>query len=361
MKIRRIEGEECRRTCSLWEEVFPEDAPEFLEYYYTEKTKDNDIYIIEEEQEICAMLHINPYDLYIGGKILQGHYIVAVATKEKHRHKKYMSSLLKRSEEDMRKAKEPFTFLMPAAEAIYSPHGYRFIYDQDQGEIEGEKPGGSYQFFFAGPKDFEEMSKFSNQILKERKDVFALRSPYYYERLRKERKSEEGGIVMVRKDKMLVGMFSYIYMKQEGYEIAEPLFLKEEEAAFKEAVFWLTKGEKAFCSGYGTEKKPMIMAKILDVKSMMECLETKEKINLFLTVMEETGQEEIGTYHISGERTLYVEPLKEKKTVQSIGIGDLTSIIFGYKKPEETAISKELRNELLKIKPFSEVFLNEVV
>lgn len=361
MKIRRLYEDEGRCTISLWQDIFAEDSPKFLEYYYKQKTKDNCIYIVEENNEVCAMLHINPYDLVVGGKIKRVHYIVAVATKEEYRHKKYMSSLLKQAEDDMKKAKEPFAFLMPAAEAIYSPHGYRFIYDQEQGKICGKKPCSGYTFSIARQEDNEEMAQFSNHILKGKKEVFALRSPKYYEVLRKEQESENGGIVIVRNGKTMIGMFSYTNVEEE-YEIREPLFLEGYEDSFSEAVYELTKKEEEVsCYGYGKEKKPMIMAKILDVKEMLECLKAEEEIDLLLTVTNEFEQEAVKTYHISGKETLYVEQLKENKKVQSIGIGDLTSIIFGYKNLEEVAISEELKKELLKIKPLLEVFLNEVV
>ena len=41
MQIRKLEDEEKGRTRRLYEEVFSEDSPSFVDYYYTEKTKDN--------------------------------------------------------------------------------------------------------------------------------------------------------------------------------------------------------------------------------------------------------------------------------------------------------------------------------
>ena len=48
MQIRKLEDEEKGRTRRLYEEVFSEDSPSFVDYYYTEKTKDNTIYVVEE-------------------------------------------------------------------------------------------------------------------------------------------------------------------------------------------------------------------------------------------------------------------------------------------------------------------------
>ena len=55
-------------------------------------------------------------------------YIVAVATKESRRGKGYMREVLTKALRDMNLEGRPFTFLMPAAEAIYRPFDFRFIW-----------------------------------------------------------------------------------------------------------------------------------------------------------------------------------------------------------------------------------------
>ena len=47
MKIlKKLKSKERGLTRTLWEQVFTEDTKEFLDYYYTEKTKNNEIYVI---------------------------------------------------------------------------------------------------------------------------------------------------------------------------------------------------------------------------------------------------------------------------------------------------------------------------
>ena len=67
MEIRRLTQGEKACTRGLYEEVFPEDSREFVDYYYTEKTKDNVIYAAEEDKKIRGMLHLNPYVLSVNG------------------------------------------------------------------------------------------------------------------------------------------------------------------------------------------------------------------------------------------------------------------------------------------------------
>lgn len=93
MKIKKLAVEEKGRTRALWEEVFSEDTREFLDYYYFIKTRDNDIYVIEDEEnvpekengdeaEIVSMIQLNPYPLQIADRQEMTHYIIGVATRE---------------------------------------------------------------------------------------------------------------------------------------------------------------------------------------------------------------------------------------------------------------------------------------
>ena len=78
MNVRKLETEEPGMTRFLYEEAFPEDSQAFTDYYYTEKTKNNQIYVLEEEGKICSMAHLNPYTLSVNGSRKETHYIVAL-------------------------------------------------------------------------------------------------------------------------------------------------------------------------------------------------------------------------------------------------------------------------------------------
>ena len=68
MQVRRLSPEEHILTRALYEEAFSEDSQEFVDYYYTEKTADNQIYVLEEDGGIASMAHLNPYTLAVNGK-----------------------------------------------------------------------------------------------------------------------------------------------------------------------------------------------------------------------------------------------------------------------------------------------------
>ena len=125
MKIEKLEVSQHLDTRKLYEEVFSKDEKSFVDYYYQEKTKDNIIYVVRENDDIQAMLHLNPYTLMVNGIEKESYYIVAVATRKEYRGRRYMAGLLREALLDMYQAGVTFTYLMPAAEAIYLPHDFR--------------------------------------------------------------------------------------------------------------------------------------------------------------------------------------------------------------------------------------------
>ena len=78
--VRYLPDGEKNRTRELWTEAFPEDSRQFLDYYYSEKMRDNRVLVKEEDGRIVSMLHRNPYRMAVGDREEDIDYIVAVAT-----------------------------------------------------------------------------------------------------------------------------------------------------------------------------------------------------------------------------------------------------------------------------------------
>ena len=180
--LRKLTQEEHGNTRPVWEEVFADDTKAFLDYYYYIKTRDNEIYTVEEDGQLCSMLQLNPYTLNIVNNSFPGAYIIAVATREPYRGRGYMGALLRTALNDMYAKKMPFTFLMPAAEAIYTPYDFRFIYTQNIGRITLEdeadadvRQNDDCTFTDAALWDAEEMASFFNGHFAVQWQVYAKR------------------------------------------------------------------------------------------------------------------------------------------------------------------------------------------
>lgn len=282
MLCRKLQPSEHIRTRELWEEIFTEDTPKFLDYYYSIKIKNNGIYVIEDDGEIVSMLHLNPYEMRIGDKLFQTHYIVAVATKESYRKRGLMRQLLNYVLQVMTDRGEPFTFLMPADEAIYKPFGFEFVYKQRQDKVVGKcSCDEKLEMISATEKDCQMIADFSNQMLQEY-DVVTWRDSGYYETLLLELASENGGILLAKRDGEIEGIFCYACTVEEDkhFVIREPIFQSEQD--LQHAIYHLTgsETERVLCMGYGSEEtKPMIMAKVLNPQFNFDLKNAKIFIN----------------------------------------------------------------------------------
>lgn len=160
----------------LYETVFAEDTKKFVDYYYEYKIRDNRILVLEEDDRLVSMLHLNPYTLIVNGYEVKSNYIVAVATLKDYRHRGYMRLLLTKALCDMAEQKMPFTFLMPASESIYAP--FDFVWICPHTEL---------------PKRVEAMdADGQNRYLASRYQMFCKRDERYMENRRAERTAEEG-------------------------------------------------------------------------------------------------------------------------------------------------------------------------
>ena len=382
MEVRILQREEHGRTRGLWERVFAEDTKEFLDYYYTVKISDNEIYVIEQEDQICSMIQLNPYPMRINDSEFLTHYIIAVATEERFRKRGFMGALLRTSLKAMYDRKEPFTFLMPASESIYRPYDFRYIYRQRGGKVYGSEersvsrkfPENVYEIQEASEKDCRRLAEFAKEILREQYQVAAVRTEQYYRMMLAEQKSEHGGIGVIEKNGKLVG--SFLFAREESYEIREPLLRKGEEEALPQAVFWLTKGEDAiFCDGWNLDvqtikksvaeerNRPIIMARLLYLPAFFESLRPRTTFAFSVEVTDPILEGNNGRFLLEsdGTKISVSRTAKEHDADRRISIAGLTQILFGWETDEEEELSEALRKDLEKIEPAGSIFLNEIV
>ncbi len=405
MEVRLLKQQEHGKTRLLWEKVFQEDSKAFLDYYYFFKTRENSVYVVEEDEEIRSMLHLNPFLIQVGEGQFDVRYIIAVATEESYRKRGYMGMLLRKAMQAMYQEKQPFTFLMPAAEAIYTPYDFRFVYDQNVWKytVVEKQEQKSLPVSEAGIGDGADLAAFFMEYFSERFQIYAVRDEQYYQTMLFEQQSENGGIAILKRSEKIVGCF--LYGDEDGLEIREPLYLKEYETEFwaavgkicekhgqKEALVYagISEEEKIGTVEF-QKKKPTIMVRILHLESLLRLLKTKagEQIDCSFAVLDsiltqnsrvwklqsspigeiEEGEDtakEVEKQRSSDCKTkIYVRETEDSEGVLSIAA--LTSLLFGYKSVEEVAeepdvfLSERLMGELKKIQPLDKIYLNEIV
>ena len=332
MKIRKLEVSKHPDTRRLYEEVFAEDSASFVDYYYREKTKDNQIYVVEEEGEIRSMLHLNPYRLCVNESVKDANYIVAVATQKEYRKRGYMASLLKKALRDMYQAGESFTFLMPASESIYLPFDFRTVYEQT-GKFFRKEDGEASGIVITDAKasDCCELAESANHHLSKQYQVFALRDEAYYRRLLQEYESDGGKLKVYRQGEEIVDCRGYF------------------------------PGEAGEC--------PKIMVRIVDVRRMLMSLRLRSLMGVCFCVTDPVVEENNRCVTLTGTEFSGVMLMEGKRenVEGTISIGALASFIFGAKTVEEICMeegvwmSGRMKSELEKWIPLSRIYLNETV
>lgn len=215
MVIRELKPEEHGRTRTLYETVFSEDEKRFVEYYYRYRAAENVIFGAEDAAGLHAMAHLNPCGISWNGKTEEISYLVAVATQAEYRHQGLMRRLLELALRREQQRKAPFVFLMPAAEAIYFPFGFRRAWNwrweeeavgkagtgepeitarERSAGLQAAESGGRFWIPLSVCKDaeLEELSRQVNRKLADRFSLFVHRTPAYYRRLEKEQEASGG-------------------------------------------------------------------------------------------------------------------------------------------------------------------------
>lgn len=330
MQIRKLAPEQNYVTRALYEEVFSEDSKGFVDYYYTEKIRDNTIYTVEEQEGIRSMLHLNPYEVMVNGREERLHYIVAVATQKEYRKRGYMGSLLKQSLRDMYRRGEPFTYLMPAAEAIYYPYDFRTVCRQTTEYWEGICDG-EERCRKAVPQDAVFLARMVQDGLKDQFDVYTKRDAAYYIRLMKEYESDGGCLMVGEKE-----------------------------------------GEISRCQPSVPEiprQMPKIMVRLLDVRRMLLLLSLNYLTAVCFRVTDPLIPENNRCFLITGTEASGVMLMegKQENSEGTLTVGALAKLIFGAASVEELCgeegveMSDRMKGELEKIVPLSRICLNEVV
>ena len=350
---------ENQRARKLYEEIFDEDSPAFVDYYFRVKAAENEIFVVEnEKQEILATLHLNPYEMMFCGEKVKTNYIVAVATRADCRHQGMMRSLLQASLQEMYRRKETFTWLMPAAEAIYRPFGFRFIYEKNKMTVTADvlrraetdenwqihsdqEVSGDIFCEEAKKEDLAELACFAEKQLSKLAEVYTVHDIAYFEQRMQEVECEGGSLILIRKEKEICGYFLALKKDREAWEIVVEDAVQKK--AFPAVLHWFGASEEkctftAFPQIWEqyaqSENVPAIMGRIVHLERFVCCLKIKKeqewKIRLTDSLIPENNGYFIIKTGIEGGSLIRVENLseKEKKMFFSMDIGQLTEELF---------------------------------
>lgn len=331
MIVRKLDITEHGKTRELWEIVFPADTKKFLDYYYRFMTDHNEIYAIEKAQEIVSMIHLNPYKIQLVGKIFPIRYIVGVATKEEFRGQGMMGTLLKKVLRDMYHNEEPLIYLMPHAEAIYTPYEFVVVGEQICFEYMGDMEDGMFvdkkqglEFAYATEEDCDTLEAFANGEFVKKYAVFTRRTSAYFSQLMKEQESQNGGIVLIYKEGDLVG---YFLTANEGYQQVRELVVKHGiQIPLRE------------------KRRIHMMARATCVEKLLLCTNWHAGKRHIIQVVDPIIKENTGTYQLSPSYGgLQCKKISDEvEADKAWSIAELTKKVLSYELDEEKVLLNEV-------------------
>jgi predicted acetyltransferase len=390
----------------LWRECFL-DSKEYTDFYFRYKEACNRLYTIYEDHVLTCMLHLNPYHFQLGKRKILSNYIVGVATKKEYRKRGLMKRILTDSLHDMWNDKVEFTYLMPAAERIYYPYSFRFVYEQDRVKyilnlmdselkkqsITEDTLRWNIPVYRKDVAEYYGLTVLTNELLELNFDCFTIRDSHYYEELHAEMQSTGGDMVLLYEKDELVGYFAYMVNGDEA-EIAECIVrpeikdkairtiqqyfisylkdrkIKDEETQSDKLILtflesYFLKGIDTIFKNSVTTNTPIIMARIVHFEEFIKNITSKVEISIKLKVLDPDIKDNEGTYELKfNEIGCKVRRINEKAEI-SLDIADLTRLMFHAVEIDECEAFKEadndLKNRFKKINPYQRLYINEIV
>lgn len=221
MIFRKLLPSEHILTRALYEECFPDDAQEFVDYYYRYRASKNRIWaaIEEESGKVVSMLHANPVQIICVSsadsekRMITIPYLVAIGTAKNRRRQGLMRRLMEMVLAEFHEERIPFVFLMPASECYYTPFGFQraFAWQWEEDAVCTAKELGMIRQILDGERNrfvslpaselsdgqLEALSQQVNQRLSERFGMYVRRSVSYYRDLQEQQKASEGELIAV--------------------------------------------------------------------------------------------------------------------------------------------------------------------
>ena len=359
-----LDAEDKDETKHLWHMCFPEDSESFIEYYYKEKTKDNEILVKKDNGLLISMVQYNPYVVKLRGRLWKLDYLVGVATEESRRREGHFRDVFVKMLHDEEAAGKPITYLVPVNPAVYAPMGFTFIGNVASYELTEEaKQTLTRTVCQDTPEDCGRAAVYMEQWLGARYEMYTRRDAAYVSRLIKELASENGTLEFLEQDGRLVGLDAYW-----GWEVREHRLLYAEDA------YTVKTGEKPWNMARLTNIGALLAA--FGLKQAEQQGEEKRMLTLGIRmndpILEMNNGEFVWTIGENGSS------LKVRKTepdtcgcTENVSVWletkpeELVSWLFGCQKAEEIwggqFENKELAEILAQVDTVNGVYLDEIV
>lgn len=335
----------------MWRDCFG-DTLAYEDFYFENVYPTNAVWMhILEEEKLCGMLHLNPYNCMIQEKEYLLHYIVGVATQKEMRRNGIMRNLLCDAIFGMYENKEPFTYLMPANVVYYETLDFVSIAKEEREKIVRADLASCetrsdyiYVSYLELRREWKEniddVLRWINQQLEIYYTGYAVHDLSYMERLSKEKESEGGNVIFCFEKEMdiahLRGYFAYGIEEKVAY-IEQSVWTKDWHAE------WISCFERYLCTrkevrecvdSFENVKGYPYMMRVLHVPTFIQCFSrcfevlANKKVRIYIEdslLIQNTGVYEIS----NGTNGIQVSKIEETTTYDiKMSVTDLVSFVM---------------------------------
>ena len=365
--------DDIERAKDIWRENFT-DSEEEIDFYFKTIYRDNNFLMLEENGEIKASLHENPYDISFNGNILPSFYIVAVAVSPEYRGKGYMRKLLNHSLKNALSNNRDIVFLSPINTEIYSNFGFGYIsglehYKLKLDDIPFNSINRDIEIKKAGEEDFNNIIELYNKKMKNT-NIYLERDKKYFNRIKAEIENENGKIYVFYREKRITG-YLMCYLREEeifvreffyfDIEIAKTMlaFIKTFKEYYPNLKVTSPQGSNfnfLFPNQLKVEKKenPFILARILNVKNILSYLNIKGTA-FNIKVRDNIIDENNDVFSIEEDGNVEKIDNIDGWNID-IDIRDLATLVSGYMSIDELLELEKVRINNVDLKTLNNIF-----
>lgn len=336
MKIRRLKEFEKKEIIPIYEDIF-DDSDAYVNYFYNEVLPDSEVFACIVNDGITGVLCLIPKKVSVGSQKMLCHYIYGVATKTEWRRQGVMSCIIKNALNHLYLSGmgDYFTFLIPSPVSnagIYEKYGFGAVMDKDiNANIYTDVDIDTnihFQKYYSDTvlkkraeySDAERLSQFAEAYVSKAYGVYLTKDRHYFERMFMLMETEGGAIDIYFVDGNIVG-----YRIGFDDETVEEVFDYEgEDTAANGPV-------NRAVNGSVNEIKPYVMARIINIRKMMELMRAAEEGEVTVRVEDPVIDDNNGTYLWRYGNNVSVFERTSLECKVKVSIGELASHIFGYK------------------------------
>lgn len=347
-EIRYALYDDIKEIRNLWEYSFS-DEESFVDYYF-DKRYNPGCNLIAKDTELLASLQRNPYKINISKDSQNTAYVVGISVYPEHRGKKLTTKLLNKALEEAYNLGEKISLLMPIDTAIYRRYGYENCFSLYSFEVNLS----DIEYKNNKSVNLERITKMTDELadllieiyLEKAKnwDIYLERDINHYYTYFEEIKVEAGEIFLAKNDANEPIGYMVFYPKMDaskGY-VRELFYL---DSSALDSFMTLVASHKTqldsvtiqqpidsqlmyyfgFNNKISVSLKPFMMARIVDVKYVLEKLAKDMILDLSIRINDDILSQNNQVFHIKNGSVA----ISDNKADAIMDIGTLTQLYMG--------------------------------